>query len=58
MDSIMAAGAVAEQRGPQESAKLQHEKTGQLALLFVCATAILAWLGFLGWGAGWLIKLW
>jgi len=58
METTMTADAGAEDRARQDTAKLQDAKLGQRALLLLCATAIMAWLGFLGWGAGWLIKLW
>jgi hypothetical protein len=58
MESTMTADRVAEERAQQGRARLQHAKIGQFALLLLCATALVSWLGLLGWGAGWLIKLW
>ena len=58
MESTITADPIAEHRTPQGRPELQHAKISQIALLLLCATALMAWLGFLGWGAGWLIKLW
>jgi len=58
MESTITADPIAEHRNPHDRPELQHAKIGQIALLLLCATALMAWLGFLGWGAGWLIKLW